>query len=353
MKILLIKYRNIGDILLSSALISNLKHHYPNSSIDFALNYETREMMTHNPNLNNILSYDRLYIKNFGIFHQLREEIKFIRKIRNYNYDLIINLTEGERGAILTLFSNARKKLGFKVRKGFLSKIPIFDQLADDVISQHTVEKDLQFIRMLGYDVIKKDVSIYWTKSIEQDITKILEENRLNDYVHVHPVSRWMFKCWEDDRMASVIDYLYFKKKYQVVITGSSIKREADRINQILSLCKSKPLNLSGRLTLKHLACLSSKSKFFFGIDSAPTHIAAATNTSVITILGASEASKWGAWANEGNNLYVNKGIQNNSQHVILADDNHTIIYLDGVKKCQGMLNISLESVIKVINDKY
>ena len=353
MKILLIKYRNIGDTLLSSALISNLKHHYPNAAIDFALNKGCEEMLSNNPDINKIIIYDRQCIKNLGKFHQIIEEIKLIRKIRNTNYEVVINLTEGEKGAILVLFSKAKKKLGYKIRKGILSKIPIFHQLANDVMTQHAVEKDLQFIPLLGHEVNKKNISILWPSSIEQDINNIVKENHLNDYVHVHPVSRWMFKCWEDDRMASVIDYLYFHKKYQVVITGSLIKNEMDRINKIITLCKSEPLNLSGKLTLKHLACLSSKAKFFFGIDSAPAHIAAATNTSVISILGASEASKWGVWANEGKNLYVNKGIQKNSQHVVLADDNHSIIYIDGVKKCQGMLNITLESVEEVINEKY
>jgi len=51
MKILLIKYRNIGDVLLVTPLINNLKLFYPNAQIDIALNHGTEDMVTLNPNI--------------------------------------------------------------------------------------------------------------------------------------------------------------------------------------------------------------------------------------------------------------------------------------------------------------
>jgi len=353
MKILLIKYRNIGDTLLSSALINNLKLHYPYSKIDFALNEGCEDMISNNPQINRIIVHKRRYINNLSIFHRICHEIKNLYQFRKNHYDLVINLTEGERGAIIALFSGAKKKLGFRVRKGILSKLPIFDLIGDDITSQHAVKKDLQFIKLLGKKIINKEISIFWPKDLERRINQIIEKNELIDYVHIHPVSRWMFKCWEDDRMAKVIDFLSIKKNYKVVITGSNLKHERERIESILNLCESNPINLTGQLTLKELAYLSSKSKFFFGIDSAPMHIAAATNTPVVSILGASEAKKWGAWSNKGKNEYLNRGIQKNSIHLIFANDDHSIFYSDGVKKCKGMINTSLSSVINALDEKY
>jgi heptosyltransferase III len=353
MKILLIKYRNIGDTLLSSALINNLKLHYPSSEIDFALNEGCEEMISNNPQVNRIIIHKRKYIQDLSIFKRLNYEIKNIYMLRQNHYDLLINLTEGERGAVIALFSGAKTKLGFRVRKGILSKLQIFDLIGDDVTSQHSVKKDLQFIQLLGKKIINKEISIFWSQDIEKRIDQIIEKNKLKDYVHIHPVSRWMFKCWEDDRMAKVIDFLSIKKNYKVVITGSKAKHEKARIKSILNLCESNPINLTGQLSLKELAYLSSKSKFFFGIDSAPMHIASATNTSVVSIFGASEATKWGAWANEGNNDYINKGIQKNSSHLIFAEDDHSIYYLNGVKKCKGMINIGLKTVIEVLDERY
>ena len=68
MKILLLKFRNIGDVLLSTPLVNNLRHHYPNGQIEFCVNKETEAMLTLNPNLNKIITYS---IKNkfiIGLF---------------------------------------------------------------------------------------------------------------------------------------------------------------------------------------------------------------------------------------------------------------------------------------------
>ena len=46
MKILLLKFRNIGDVLLSTQLVNNLRHHYPNAQIDFCVNKETETMLS-------------------------------------------------------------------------------------------------------------------------------------------------------------------------------------------------------------------------------------------------------------------------------------------------------------------
>ena len=128
MKILIIKFRNIGDVLLSTPLISNLKYLYSDSTIDIALNKGCEDMVTDNPDINHIVIYDRLRIKKLSIFSQIKEEIKFTRNIRNNNYDMVINLTEGDRGAQLSLFSGAKIRLGFPVRKGLLSKMKVFDK---------------------------------------------------------------------------------------------------------------------------------------------------------------------------------------------------------------------------------
>ena len=345
MKILIIKFRNIGDVLLSTPLISNLHDIYPNSKIDVALNKGCEDMVSDNPNINNIIIYDRPRIKKLSLLSQLKEEIRFARNIRNNHYDMVINLTEGDRGAQLAFFSGAKSKLGFPVRKGLFSKIKIFDKLGDDKKWQHTVEKDLQFINLLGHKIINKEVKIYWPDKAEQEVDKILADNNIDQFVHIHPVSRWMFKCWEDDRMASIIDYLQQDKGLKVIITGAPVKKELDRIDKILELCKTNPINLSGALTLKHLACLSSKAKLFFGVDTAPMHMAAATNTPVIALFGASFPVIWGPWNNDSDKVsFQDKdGFQTNDLHYVISNMNHEIFYIDQIKKTRGMNLITLK----------
>ena len=59
MKILLLKYRNIGDVILITPLIENLKSYYSNAVIDVSVNKGTEEMLSLNPRINRIFTYDR------------------------------------------------------------------------------------------------------------------------------------------------------------------------------------------------------------------------------------------------------------------------------------------------------
>ena len=139
--------------------------------------------------------------------------------------------------------------------------------------------------------------------------------------------------------------YLQQDKGLKVIITGAPVKKELDRIDKILELCKTNPINLSGALTLKHLACLSSKAKLFFGVDTAPMHMAAATNTPVIALFGASFPVIWGPWNNDSDKVsFQDKdGFQTNDLHYVISNMNHEIFYIDQIKKTRGMNLITLK----------
>jgi len=350
MRILLLKYRNIGDVVLSSALISNLKYHYPKSCIDFALNKECEPILKNNHNVTNLIPYDRERNREMGFFKRLVSEIRTIRSLRQRKYDLAINLTEGDRGTLYVFFSGAKMKVGFPSRNFFLSKINIYDLTAKDNLPLHTAEKDLQFITLLDKDICNFKNEVFWSKADKFSL-KAKIPNLGAKFAVVHPVSRWMFKCWDDKKMAQNIDFLQKEKGYQVYITGSNSHIEIQRINKILNLCNVKPVNLSGKLSLNELSYLINKANFFFGIDSAPMHIAAACNKVVFAIFGASYPSKWGPWLSGSKNFQDIDGPQTNGRDFIFSNMNHDIFYENGTKRSRGMSLITFDSIRKLINE--
>jgi len=350
MKILILKYRNIGDVLLSTALVSNLKHYFPNALIDFAVNKETEDILKHNPNLNKVYSYDRDIESNSSLLKKISYEIKNLLFFRRQKYDILINLTEGDRGVLIALFSGAEKKFSFKPRRGLLKFFNFFDQYGYESDYIHTVERDLQFLNFLGYEKYSNKIDIFWTKEDETIVDDILKKNNLGNYVHIHPVSRWMYKCWENDRMAQLVDFISLNSDLKVVITGSNSKKEIAHIDSIIPLCKSPPINLSGLFTLNQLAYLSSKARFFFGIDSAPMHIAAAVGTKVVALFGSSSPEIWGPWDNNQGSTYQDIiGVQHNGQHKVFSHTDRSIFFDKNIKKGNGMVSIQIQDVLNEI----
>jgi len=141
--------------------------------------------------------------------------------------------------------------------------------------------------------------------------------------IHIHPTSRWFFKCWEDLFMAETIDTL-INHGIQVVLTCAPNNREIDKLKSILDLCKSTPINLGGQLSLKQTAAISSLAQLFFGVDSAPMHMAAAVNTPVVALFGPSSAITWGPWPNQQATPIVtspylcNSGNQQAGSHLVI-----------------------------------
>ena len=113
-------------------------------------------------------------------------------------------------------------------------------------------------------------------------------------FVHVHPASRWTFKCWTAERNAELIDRL--SAAHRVVVTAAPDEAKRAFVGRILAHAKAKPLDLSGRLSIKELGALTARAKLFVGVDSMPMHLAAAMGTPAVALFGPSGDREWRPW---------------------------------------------------------
>ena len=130
----------------------------------------------------------------------------------------------------------------------------------------------------------------------ETRVAALLAAERLaeRDYIHIHPASRWSFKCWPAERNAELIDRL--AAGHRVVLTAAPDPDEMLLIGQILSRAKSKPLSLAGNLSIKELGALTARARLFIGVDSMPMHLAAAMGTPAVALFGPSGEEEWRPW---------------------------------------------------------
>ena len=318
MKILIIKFRNIGDVLLITPLVSNLKDYYPEAQIDIAVNKGTESMLTFNPNINKVINYDREFVKALSLFKRLFEEIKFSFGFRKENYDIVINLTEGDRGSQITWLSKAPVRVGH-INKNWILKNVYTHELPEQKL-RHTIETNLDPLRKLNIPIKDKKVEVFWSKEDERLVQK--ELTNIDEFIHIHPVSRWLFKCIADNTMAQIIDYCELELGLKVVITASPEKFELDKVDKILNYCKSSPVNLAGKFSLKQIVALNNRSKLFIGIDTAIMHISASNNIPVFAFFGPSGANHWGPWDNDFMESGYTKrnGFQTMGRHRVFAE---------------------------------
>jgi len=357
-KILIMKFRNIGDVLLTTPLIKNLKLNYPDATIDIAVNKGTEDMVTLHPSINKVIVYDRGSIKKLSPFKRLWSEVKFALNIRAEKYDLVINTTKGDRGAQLALVSGAELKMGYRSGKNYLTQ-NVFDMELPKQGLRHTLEMDLDSIRALNLPIIEKKAEIFWNNTDEAKVDKIFLDNKIDKkkFIHIHPVSRWMFKCINDITMAKIIDYCENELKVKVVLTAAPVKEEFDKLKSIMEYCSSNPLNFAGKLSLKQTAYLNKCSKVFIGVDTAIMHISAANNVPVLAFFGPSGADHWGPWDNDllESGYTTRKGFRNMGKHRVIQEDRECIPCgqdgCEGTKISDCLMNLNLEFIKKNINE--
>jgi heptosyltransferase-3 len=355
MKILVIKFRHIGDVLLSAVLAKNLKEAYPDAKLDYLVNAESKDMLTLNPNIDEVLVYDRKRAKASGFFARLKYELSLFWEVKKRGYDIVINTTEGERGGYIALLCGAKIRVGVAAKKGIFAKFSPYTHSFRLTLMRHLVESNLDALRAFGLTPMHKDVQLCFS---DEDARKVDDMLRgVEKFVHIHPSSRWFFKCLSPAQNAEIIDFVE-SLGIKAVITAAPDGKELKMVEEILSLCKSAPLNLAGKLTLKQLAALSKKARVFFGVDTAAMHIAASQNTPCIAIFGPSGVFNWGAWDNDAKECtYTAKnGVQRMGKHTMFQVSWECAPCgrdgCDGTKKSKCLLEYPLEAVKEEIKTK-
>ncbi|MGO4910830.1 glycosyltransferase family 9 protein [Leeuwenhoekiella sp. W20_SRS_FM14] len=106
-KILIVKNKRIGDVLIASIVANNLKKIYPDSHITFLCYDYAAPVLLHNPNIDYIWTLNDKELKKVSNLVQLTREVK------QEQFDLIIDLYVKLQSQILCLFSGVKQRIGF------------------------------------------------------------------------------------------------------------------------------------------------------------------------------------------------------------------------------------------------
>ena len=288
---LVIKLRHHGDVLLAAPVLGVLKAHAPGMEIDALVYDDTAPMLEGHPSLSQLHLVGRKW-RAAGL-SRIGLERKLFAALRARRYGLLVHLSEQPRGAWLARTLGARYSVAPRIadRGAFWAKS--FTHLYPIAARRHQVEVNLDALRRIGLqpDPALRKVEFVPGTQAARRVEQILPP----EFIHVHPASRWRFKCWPADRNAELIDRLAADGR-QVVITAAPDSDEIALVDQILAKVKSKPLNLAGKLSIKELGALTARAKLFLGVDSMPMHLACAMGTPTVVLFGPSGEHEWGPW---------------------------------------------------------
>jgi heptosyltransferase-3 len=222
--------------------------------------------------------------------------------LRGRHYDLVVHLSVHTRGAWLVRLLRPRWSVAPKYTEGFWARSFSHLYPAQSDPQRHTVDVNLDSLRALGFEPVAADQRVILVPGAKAEarIEDLLAQNglRAGGFVHVHPASRWAFKCWPAVRVAGLCDALA-AKGLPIVMTSAPDANEKALIADVRAARDkgaAAAFDFAGQLSLKELAALTARARLFVGVDSAPMHMAAAMGIPVVGIFGPSGDREWGPW---------------------------------------------------------
>jgi len=299
-RVLVVKFRNLGDVLLMTPVLSVLRRELRSDvKIDVLIYEDCKPILLENRDITNLYGVER---GKSGLA-AVGEDIKQWLQLRSYQYDLVINLTEGDRGALVSLFSGAKWRIGLEHNNStnrWWKRRAYTHWYRTDLSKRHMVEQGLDALRRIGFqiDCYGEQLTLNVTAKEQRDLRDKLKKNgwKGSSYVVLHPASRWLFKCIAPEQVEKLIDLL-LDYGLEVVLTSGYDKREKDLLDQIVSKCHdSTIINLSGKLSLRDLSALIKGADLVAGADSVPIHMATALNVPSLVWFGPSNEAVWSPW---------------------------------------------------------
>jgi heptosyltransferase-3 len=287
-RILVVATRQIGDVLLTSALIRAARNHWPGAQIDVIGFAGTLGMLRGNADVNELIETPpRLGWRGFRAL---------MRRLWR-SYDLALVTQPGDRAHLMGWIA-APCRSGILPPEGGSNwwKKAILDHVvtsAGDRGEVHVVTEKVALLAPWLEDAPTPPRVIPPPASALPD--DVLQQLRPGAVV-LHGPSMWAYKQWPLDHFKVLASALLAEGR-QVVLTGSSSARDQECIAALRDLAPApRLLDLSGRLDFTQLASLFGKAALYIGPDTSVSHLAAAAGIPVIAIFGPTNPQRWAPW---------------------------------------------------------
>jgi len=302
-RIILIRLRMIGDVLLTTPAVHALRRHFPKAQIVYLTGKFAKDVLLNNPDIDEILVYGP------GIFRKILEH-----KV----YDLAINFDGGPESEILCFLSRAKYRVGLS---GKDTAIHINSEIYNIYPNKLSPASDiidcfLDLIRALGLKALNRKTRLYLTEREKTFAERYLKQHNLEKYIilGIHPGGHGSKNLWGGKKFARLVDELISRYGFMVFIfQGPGEETIAEDVYHNI---KQKHLSfLVSVLTLRKYISLVNACKIFIAHDGGPMHISASLGIKTIGIFSPHHAPFsphhapfWFPYQDEKNCVYLQKG---------------------------------------------
>jgi len=295
-KILVIKFGGMGDILLTTPVLPNLKAYFPDSEIYFLTVRHSRDILIDNPYITRAFTYDASEDKSWCL----------IKNIRQQKYDLVIDLFGNPRTALITFMSGAKYRFGFNFRgRNYAYNLKARGRGGE----VHNVEFNLDSLRALEIPIISKKLYLPINVVHEEFADEFFKANDLysKKVIGISKTGGWESKRYKIDDYIKLMDMLNEIYDVNFVLFWGN-EKEKENCEKIKNSVKKQNAFLIPDSPIRYLAAIIKKCDIVIGNDSGPLHVAVSMEVPTLGIYGPTNPMLQGPFG-ENNLSVVNENI--------------------------------------------
>ena len=264
MKILIVRFSSIGDIVLTTPVIRAVKQQLKNAEVHVLTKQSFATVLEANPYV------DKLYTIKKSIF-------EITSDLKKENYDYVIDLHHTLRTLKLKL---ALGKKSFSFNKLNWEKLLMVHFKMNRLPNLHIVDRYFETVASLGVTNDLKGLDYFIKSNDVVDITKTLPSNFGEQYAVLVVGGSYYTKQIPANKLKEICA----TSKIPIVLLGG--KDDATIAEEVYQQFKMTTINLCGKLSLNQSASVIQQAKYVVTSDTGLMHIAAAYKKDVYSLWG-------------------------------------------------------------------
>ncbi|MCK5687565.1 glycosyltransferase family 9 protein [bacterium] len=298
--ILLVEVQDIGDTIIASPCIRQIRKRFPEASIDMLVQTKSIDMVRYNPNIDNVMGVDNItsYVQLF------RTSIEYRKKC----YDLVINFSPSVRNNLITALCGAKIISGY-INDFYFLPTNHHDQLIEVrgfkpleetswYCDEPLIVRALKPAAPFGIDLSDRiDTELFLPEDNRKMSDLFFDKHNIKPkelLAALHPVCLNPFRNWPPEQFAGLGDRLIeHYKDIRIWLLGTDADKET--LNAIYACMKHKEKVIyDTSLPLIKTASVIARCNVLVGMDSCPSDISGALGIPTVHMHGPTSADVTG-----------------------------------------------------------
>ena len=292
MRILLIRLRQIGDVVFTTPAIRALHEHFPDAVLSYIVEPAAAPIVVHNPLIHEVIVAPR----RRGV-RGILDDLALGRRLRAGRFDLAIDFHGGPRASLLTWLSRAPRRIGYQiVGRSWMYTTRIARPRT--LRARHSVENQWDLLAPLGIASpsrsrfpVEMPCDPVVAAAVGDRLARagVMADDRL---VVIHVSAGNPFRRWPADHFVELAASLAATdaRRRVLITSGPSEQGAADRViaeaRTRLGADRQDHVLSCGEFSLHELRALLERAALYIGGDSGPLHVASTTRVPIVGLFG-------------------------------------------------------------------